>query len=207
MQPPVRYQTSEEATGISGFTGQAGTSGAETSCAASLGGGGEVGRGPLTSCALGSTVGRNGEGQELMLTHGQIHCWNVHYQPGISLVGKSRFSVGYFQPQVLSMNCDCRLLIVPIIEITMNLQCLRACSQGVGSNTPGALGQHPLPRDELPHPLLPAGNSCQLPKAKRLREMEVVPLPRTHFLCAREGAGCRQTCSLQGFTCSSTDHS
>lgn len=130
-----------------------------------------------------------------MLTHDQIHCWNVHHQPGDSSVGKSRFSVWYFQPQVFSMNYDCRLLIVPVIEITMNLQCFGACSQGVGSNIPGALGWCPLPGDKHPHPLLSAGDSRQLPRQTGC-ERRKWSSPRTHPLCTQEGAECQQTRSL-----------
>lgn len=43
----------------------------------------------------------------------------------------------YFQPQIFTMNHDCRLIIVLVIEITINLWHLRAGTQCVGSNTPG----------------------------------------------------------------------
>ena len=121
------------------------------------------------------------------------------------------------------MNHDCWLLIVPVIEVTTHLQCLRACTQFVGNNTPGALGWYTLPLfrpfaalclsfplasglqrvpasfrwscpwTSISDPLPPGGNSRQLSCEEDVRDGCGFHHWGPISCVSRRGAGCRQT--------------
>lgn len=87
-----------------------------------------------------------------MLIHGQIDPWDYTANPETLQWERRVLSLVF-----LTTHHDCRLLAVLVMEITICLWCRRACTQVVGSNTPGGPGLAlvPLPRFFSALPVIP----------------------------------------------------